>query len=319
MLRDVLTKRLIADFDFKQTETPKGVQLRDGRCSVCGHDKARTPPNGPWVVLCGREKNCGAKRTWRQLYPDLQLEVGKHHPATKADPNATARATAILRGIPEDIVASLIPTWFRQGERIIDGKAYPTLRFELPNGSANHRLIDYAGKDKTRAEGPFSGYAWEPPNFKPGASVWIVEACLCAISLNIQGIPAVASISAPHVPRDWLKKASELRWAVVIASDNDAAGKKAARAIAECCHDLGVNYQFAFAPEEQDWNDLLMQGALTEGARSEAIKDAEWRGRLFSAPDAAGYWGVWKERRPHDWCFEFHGETYIARDEGPVR
>ena len=47
---------------------------------------------------------------------------------------------------------------------------------------------------------------------------------------------------------------------LIIASDGDDAGRKAAHALAERANNLGWAVSFLEAPEGQDWNDVLQEG-----------------------------------------------------------
>jgi hypothetical protein len=307
-----LVERLVADFGFRR----QGDWLRYGRCPACGKPEAYFHQCNPYVVCCPRAIYCPEKRTYtRTLYPELFLTIARRHPPTTEEPDAPARAYLGSRGLALGRLAGAyaLGTWWveRDGKR----RKVFTVRFRLPNGSACHRLIDYAGKDKNRFEGSYQGQVWLPPGFVVKGEVWLTEGILDAASLGQAGLRAVATISASHVPARWLESLRGAKVALVIALDNDAAGRAGAAKLARACRDLGLVYSLAFPPEGADWNDLLLSGALDEKRRADTLAKARWRGRLAMAETAQEYYDVWREggRGP---LFDFKGAYWRGTEEG---
>ena len=330
MMRDALIERLIADWGFERKDAPGGQKLVRGRCPVCGQAEAHTPPDNPFIIICPRANKCGAKTHARSLYPDLFNQFATFHPNSKADPRATQNAYLLSRGIDPELTAE----WWvpaattdpkeakahKDNPKLPPPKKYPSVCFTLTNGVAYHRLIDYSGKNKNKIVAAYQGHYWRRPgdHWDKGreriGELWIVEGVLDAVSLIQAGLAAVANLSSKHVPTTLLDKVDSRQTVVVIAMDADVAGRAGAANLEAACRERGLRYRFAFAPDGVDWNDLLVRGELAQGRLERMLELADWRGKLHAAGSASDYWDIWKEHST-DWCFTYHGETYVARSD----
>jgi hypothetical protein len=86
--RDVLDQ-LNRDYDFKPAK--KGY-LREGKCPTCSKRELYINADAPWVVRCGRLKNCGFEARVKELYPDLFDNWSERYKKTDDNPNAAADA-----------------------------------------------------------------------------------------------------------------------------------------------------------------------------------------------------------------------------------
>lgn len=317
-LKHAIAERLESVYGFRPKETGAGLKLVLGRCPSCNEPEAYTPPGNPFIVICPRGNKCGDRTLARDLFPDLFDRHEQHHPATQDNPNATAESYLRARGIDP----ATIRGWFTQGrtpdpeDKSDSPRKYPTVQFTLANGVQYHRLVDYAGRNKNKIVAAFSGSFWEPPKgeYPRGdlAEIWIAEGVLDAVSLIQSGRPAVANLTAKHVPSDFLDKIAGRKINLVIAQDGDAAGRESAGILASACAVRGIPHRFAFAPDGLDWNDLLVRGEFAEDRRDVTFEMAEWRGNLHAAGTAGAFHEVWRRKR-HGSLFAFREEYWVAR------
>jgi len=310
MMREIV-ERLVADLDFQR----QGGFLRRGRCPECGRHELWTEAARPYLLFCNRSNRCGAKIPVQGLYPELFRTFARHHPATRADPHATARAAVRARGL--DAGALLAAGVFVQGSRAVEAAPgnwveHPTVKFPLGPGVACHRLIDYAGGDKNRFEGSYRGRVWAPPGLEPAGELWVTEGIFDALSLIQAGRSAVSAISAGHVPEAWLDRVAGRKVQLVIAFDNDRAGRAGAARLARACRARGIEARLALPPAGLDWNDLLLRGELAAPALEETLETALWRGALAEAEDAEAYFATWRARRAMP-LFEYEGAYWRGR------
>ena len=307
-----LSERLCGAYGFRR----EGAYLRKGRCPECGAKELWTQANRPYVLFCARLNKCGAHIPVKALFPELFNQFQKHHPSTQADPHATARAYLRSRGL--DPVPFLREGSCLQGSRGVEigegqWKDFASVKFLLSNGSACHRLIDYGGKDKNRFEGPYKGQVWAPADLKQSEEIWVTEGILDALSLIQVGLPAVAVISASHLPRPWLDRIAQSKARLVLAHDNDPAGRKGAAKMAAVCETLRIEHQLAFAPPGLDWNDLLLRGELDRTSIKKTLELARWRGALAGASSAEDYYNSWRSRKTTP-IFEYQGCYWRGRN-----
>ena len=140
---------------------------------------------------------------------------------------------------------------------------------------------------KANFKGQWGGLWWQPPDLEitDGDAIWIVEGCLDAIALNLNGVKAVASLSAQHYPDKALDRLKGKKHTLVWALDNDAAGKKwIQRHVARSCKD-GFMACAAYIPSREsasgkvDWNDVHIQGRLN----AKFLDLCRWHGDLLTA------------------------------------
>jgi hypothetical protein len=320
MIRE-LCERLVADLDFRV----QGTMLRKGRCPECGKKELWTEAARPYVLFCNRRNHCRARIDTRALYPELFNQFAQAYPATRERPNATAAGYLASRGFDTERLERA--GVFVQGSRAVEtepGKwvEFPTVKFPLEGGAACHRLIDYTGGDKNRFEGSYKGRVWARPGFQATGEVWVTEAIIDALSLIQAGRSAVSAISAGHVPADWLESLRPGAVRLVIAFDNDRAGREGAAKLAVACRARRIECRLAFPPPGRDWNDLLLHGELGAETAGETLETALWRGELAEAESAEAYFAVWRTRRAAQ-LFEYDGGYWrgkVAKDaEAEVR
>ena len=158
--------------------------------------------------------------------PELFASFRERFPPTKEFPNATASAYLESRGLDPSKIQ------FRQSSFQIAQEEFSTVAFELAPGILNHRLIDYAGKDKSRNIGSYKGKVC--PTYQtldPKKPLWITEGYIDALSLADAkvGAQAAATLSAAHTPAEFLLGLPTGLKAVVLAFDSDHAGSQATR------------------------------------------------------------------------------------------
>jgi hypothetical protein len=306
-----LCERLVADYGLVH----QGAYLRKGRCPECGRKGLWTETARPFVLFCPRRNHCRARIDARALYPELFNQFAQAYPATRERPNATAAGYLASRGLDTGPLERA--GVFVQGSRAVEvepGKwvEFPTAKFPLEGGAACHRLIDYSGGDKNRFEGTYKGRVWAMPGFEAAGEVWISEAIIDALSLIQAGRSAVSAISAQHVPADWLDGLRPGAVRLVIAFDNDRAGREGAAKLAAACRARRIECRLAFPPPGRDWNDLLLHGELGAEAAAETLETALWRGALAEAESAEAYFAVWRTRRAAQ-LFEYDGGYWRGR------
>lgn len=320
-VRQEVVSRLIDDYAFKR----QGNYLRQGRCPQCGQRELFTNAEAPWVIRCGRENKCGHSANVRDLYPDAFGKFNERYPATTADPNATANAYMdFVRGFG----LSKIKGWYRQGQfRHPHGdRETATVVFDVSRGQGilMERLIEPVtikwpdGKVETRKahfEGKHRGLWWQPPGMtiEDKDEIWIVEGCLDAIALHMNGIKAVAILSCVNFPMTNLEAIKAAGITLVWALDNDKAG---CRNILKHVRETRKNFtrfinKAALIPQKDrsktDWNDAHLAGKLTK----KDIARYRFHGDLLlsdSAMEKALL--VWERYRTRNFAVEFGTKTY---------
>ncbi|MBC7907007.1 MAG: toprim domain-containing protein [Rhodospirillaceae bacterium] len=272
-LSEVLSN-LKRDYGFKE----RAGWLRGGKCPKCGEMELYTHAQGPWVVKCGRENNCGWTDTARNLYPDSFGRFNERYPATTEDPNRTAdKYLQFTRGFP----VAKIKGWYRQGE-FVHSKGSPkrtaTVVFDVDR-SRNilmERLIDPVrikkddGKIEVRKANFVSdhrGLSWEPPGQKvTEGELFLVEGCLKAIGLALKGYQVSATLSCVNFPTKLLESLDPKKVVLVWALDNDPAGHRYIRKHVDAAKLLGFECRAALIPakgkEKLDWDDAYRAGKL---------------------------------------------------------
>ncbi|MBB1625195.1 toprim domain-containing protein [Achromobacter sp. UMC71] len=284
ILREVLGR--LDAFEFKQ----QGGWLRQGRCPECRKKELYTNAEHPWVLRCGRLNHCGWEGHVKELYSDIFDHWSKRYAEeTKTNPNAAADAyLAHARGFDlSRIAGSYTQENYYDRERRI-GSA--TVRFAV--GSTYwERLIDEPsrfGKQKARFKpgGTYQGQWWTPPGFDitKAVEIWIVEGIFDAISLWMNGVCAVASLSCSNYPGDALRAIKEARPEnlphLVWAYDGDKAGRSYIRKHAARARADGWQCRAAYIPQngrvKRDWNDLYL---LDQHGQESALQRLSAEGR----------------------------------------
>lgn len=290
-LHSEITRRLDRDFQFKS----QSGMLRRGICPACKERELYTNAETPWVLRCGRLKNCGAQLYVKDLYSDLFEDWSAHHPVTPTNPTAAADAY-LSDGRGFDLAR--IKGWYTQenywNRELNQGSA--TVRFALPGVGYWERIIDRPhrfGKRKANFQGSYQGTWWQAPDMSVAGieELWIVEGIFDAIALLHAGIPAVAALTCNNYPSAALQALGEQiplgRPRLVFAFDGDRAGRDyTKRFIARAIED-GWEACAAQIPQhgkhKLDWNDLWQREQLTK----EYLRECRYHGDLLMAASAS--------------------------------
>jgi len=319
ILEDI-KKRLVSEFKFKA----KGEWLQQGKCPSCSAKELYTHGETPWVIKCGRMNKCGYERHAKDLYPELFENFNKRYTPTMENPNATADAyMEIARGFNP----AKLRGWYRQEKfwHPKGDKGTATVRFDIDREADIHmeRLVEavtVTNEDGSRTlrkahfKGKHGGLWWQPPGmvFKPNDTVWLVEGCMDAIALNMNGVKAVAILSCGNYPKIKLEehKAKNITW--IFALDNDAAGKRFTKKWVKKATDADMKAGAAQIPTTKsdakiDWNDLHIDRKL----EPENIKDYLYYGDVLIARSA---WQkamlIWGYTNKNQFCFSFNSRLY---------
>lgn len=283
------------DFNFKKES--KGW-LQYGKCPDCGKNELFIKIDNPWSIKCGRIEKCGYQQGTKELYPELFESFNKRFKPTEKNPNATADAyMQYSRGFD----VSKLKGFYEQGNfwHPDADNGTQTVRFYLDQDKSIYMerfveevtITDPASKEKKKRKANFKGshqgMAWIPPGMQinDGDEIWIVEACIDAIALYLNGIKAIASLSCVNHPHKVLEehKDKDVTW--VWALDNDNAGKRYTKKHVLKMEADGYNVTAAQVPAKSkcDWNDLHKQNALDD----KDISNYKYHGELLIAKSAA--------------------------------
>jgi len=303
---------------YEKTEST-GKHIRGIICPSCNKNEAWTYFDKPLAIICPRTNKCGATTPIKELYPDCFNNLQESFPSSKKDPYATAKAYLASRGLePSEIK-------FKQGKVNRDGKIYPSVLFEIDSKTTCERLIDYEeNKNKNHNTGSYKGKFWKSKKLSYQEKIWIVEGIIDALSLNKAGLQAIAIISSSHSPENCYQDLNLSKAKIVLAFDDDKAGKKALKkhiAFFEKLKKEGkeINYEVAIPPLKKDWNKLLQEGALNRENLSETLENALWKGRLFQAVSPEEHFETLCERYGNtSRIFEFKRAMYrgIIKEKG---
>ncbi|WP_372395158.1 toprim domain-containing protein (plasmid) [Azospirillum sp. HJ39] len=288
------------------------------------------------MVQCSRLNKCGHSFSTRDRYPDAFGQINERFPATTADPTATADAYMHhVRGL--DIRE--IRHWYRQGRfshrhgdrdtatvvfdiapNIFMERFVETVRIREPDDEPKARKQNFVGKH--------GGLWWQPPDLeiRNGDELWLVEACIDAVALNLKGLKAVATLSAGNFPAKALAAlaAKGIMPRLIWALDNDQAGQDAIEQHVETARngwkdgDRDVppfHCRAALIPQtgraKQDWNDVYCAGALDDETRAESLRRYRHEGDVFLAPSALerGLY-IWKFKGYASFSVEFGVRTF---------
>lgn len=322
-VRQEVVKRLIDDYRFK----PVNDWLRQGRCPSCNRLELFTKATSPWVIKCGRENKCGHTANVKDLYPDAFGKFNERYPATTEDPNRTAeRYMDFVRGLDPKKTKG----WYRQGKftHSWGDRETATVVFDISRGEnifmerliETVRITDPKTKkvDDRRANFgsvPYKGRWWTPPGqkLKDGDELWIVEGCIDAATLAVNGQKAAAILSAYNLPDIELDKLKARNITLIWAMDNDVAGR---RHIRKCIRHVEKNSttlinKAALIPQKDgkkiDWNDAHLANALTD--RDMARYRFHGDLLLAKSPMDKAYL-VWERYKSRNFAVEFETRTY---------
>lgn len=298
-LQNDVTRRLLADYEFRESGNAQGRWLRHGRCPQCGKRELYTSAESPWVVKCPRINKCGWEGHVKDLYPDLFESWSDRYQSTPKSPTAAADAyLRFARGFDVDKIKG----WYTQ-EHYHDPKTdagTATVRFPLPDGCWWERFIDAPrrfGAKKARFPygKTYKGQWWCPPALDLAGELpelWIVEGIFDAIALWLHGLPAVAAMSSNNYPDTALEALAKAHAGdlpvLVWALDGDKAGRSFTRKHVERATAAGWDCKAAQIPQRDrsrskiDWNDLHQRDRLSE----KDLDEYRYRGDLLLAKDA---------------------------------
>lgn len=318
-VREDVLRRLMSDFRFKRN----GDWLQQGTCPKCQKREVFASAKTPWTVKCGRENKCGWNATTKELYPDAYGKFNERFPATTEDPNATADAyMSFVRGF----APGKIKGWYRQGHfsHPRGDRKTATVVFDLDraNGIWMERLIEtvrVTEEDGTVTErkanfvGKHGGLWWAPPSFEAtaGDEIWLVEGCLDAIALTLNGIKAVATLSAGNYPAQQLAALKGKPITLVWALDNDKAGRENIKKHIKRAHEDGFENRAALIPQKgrdkADWNDAHLANQL----EAKDVQRYRFHGDLFLATNAMekGLL-IWKRYGSRSFAVKHETRTY---------
>ena len=94
----------------------KGGKIRDKKingieCPNCNKPEAYSFVADPSTIICNRKNNCGVNTHAKTFAPQLWSDWAKRHPATDDDPNATATAYILGRGLDPSKFEYKQTTW----------------------------------------------------------------------------------------------------------------------------------------------------------------------------------------------------------------
>ena len=109
----------------------------------------------------------------------------------------------------------------------------PVIVTDSKTGDKVSRRAHFHGKHR--------GLWWQPPGMTIDTddSIWIVEGCMDAIALNLNGQKAVAILSCYNFPEFNLEKYQNNNVEWIWALDNDPAGRTYIQKGVTRCHELG--------------------------------------------------------------------------------
>lgn len=321
-LREEVTPRLKSDYGFKA----RADWLQEGKCPACGKKELFTSANNPRLLRCGRQNKCGAEFNIRDLYPDLFENFNERYKPTAKNPNATADAyMERARGLDPARMGGFYRQesfWHPHG---VAEKGSATVRFDIDraNDIYMERLVEpvtIRGSDgtltprKAHFNGSYRGLWWQPPamTIEEWDEVWLVEGCIDAISLFLNGQKAVATLTCTNYPARKLGEHGDKNIKWVWALDNDKAGRRYNVKHARTMREAGMDQVFcALIPQKgrakTDFNDAHKAGRLNP----KHFADYRYHGSLLlaeSALDKALI--IWNAKNINGFDFEFDNRLY---------
>ncbi len=280
---------LLADPRLQLVE--KGGYLRNGICPACGKKELYVRKSQPFRIACGRENNCGASWTAKELLPHLFENWEKRFPPSDQNPNATA--DAYLREDRGFLITRCHRWYTQESHRLESGEYVPTIRFYLDEKRTRfwERLIGKTKADGQKAHNGgqrksdgtlFKGDAWMPPGqvLKKGDKVFITEGIFHGIALEHAGQKVAAAISSSNFPSNLIEanKGKGITW--VLALDGDHAGRKYMRLHRTKILEMKERVEICLLPDgKRDWDDLWQAGKLDD----DFFEECFYQGQLFTA------------------------------------
>lgn len=318
-LQETVINRLIADYDMR----PQGDWLQHGKCPACHKKELFAHRENPWMIYCNRRNKCGWYSDIKLLYPDVFANLNQHYVATDNNPNATADAyLQYVRGFD----VNRIKGWYCQGKfwhpKGDQGTATVRFYIDRQNDIYMERLIEPvtitedSGEQVTRKanfHGSYKGQWWQPPDMQihSGDTIWLVEGCLDAIALYLNGQKAVAILACNNYPDKSLALHASKKITWVWALDNDHAGESYLHKWVKRSRDAGLMTAAACIPTtctyKQDWNDCHLAQRLDAKYRQNYL----YHGNLLIAESALSKaLLMWTKQPGNGFCVDFHNRLY---------
>ncbi|POZ49875.1 toprim domain-containing protein [Methylovulum psychrotolerans] len=315
--------RLISEFEMKVN----GKYLY-GRCPQCKkREKLWAGVEQPWMIRCNSAESCGYQITAKELFPDLYQDLSKQYRATEANPNYTADIfMQNVRGFDLAKIAG----WYEQGwfGHPDANKGSATVRFYLTPDRLNYweRLVDEVmlcpvGETpeprKMNFKGKFGGLWWQPPGLVINANdeIYLTEAILKAIALNVNGYKAVSCMSSGTFPEKKIKEYAGRGITWIIALDNDSAGLAGLHKFAKALRVMGEKVCAILSSDnpdiKQDWDDLHKLGKLT--AKDMELYRHFGKVELATNSRQKAYYLWLRDDKQRSYTFDFGKETYQCK------
>ncbi|HMM38070.1 MAG TPA: toprim domain-containing protein [Desulfovibrio sp.] len=261
-------------------------------CPECGKNEAWAYRDNPFAIICNRKDKCGAITKTLELFPDITAGVEKKYPAKPDDPRRPATAYLRMRGL-HDVLEGLDYSY----QANVRGTGSGAVMFRIDSQTANGRLFNPPkGEGKSHSSGPLVGKYWRHPamQYKPTEPTYITEGIINALSLIEMGYQAIAVLSSGTDPEriDLSDFAN-----IVLAFDNDRAGKDALRKWHRHLKAQNRHQLTAILPKSGDWNDFLVRTRIEQRKeRFEGLmKEMEFQARLSLAESPDEYVAIFEE------------------------
>lgn len=301
--------------EFEATES-KGY-LQEIKCITCGEKRAYTSLEKPFKIKCNRNNNCSGAEgvNYTQYLPDVRNSFySRISEPTSDDPNRSWRAYAqIKRGIKnyEKWGGEYLRQYIKDDK---NGGNYQALAFRLSDGKTlNLRLIQCPVRP-THNTGAVEKLLWIPSaEIDLAEPLYITEAPLKAMGILESGRQAISAVSATCSPekKDWIAENKNKLTKLILAFDNDKAGRKALQKWTEFCEREEIDYHAEIPPHGKDWDDLHKEGSL---AKDETWEKARFEGDMATAKtplEAVEAWHSIQNQAPT--VFEWKGSLWAPK------
>ena len=132
--------------------------------------------------------------------------------------------------------------------------------------------------------------------------VWITESPIKSLALIQSSIYSISSLSAGWVPENWFEKNLSNCNEIIIAFDNDKAGRDGSDKLLNFLEGFKKEKEYsnlkiscAFPPKRKDWDELLSAGNWV--IPEEELATGRWRGQLHLAENIKDYLEIWNEKK----------------------
>ena len=285
-------------------------------CPACGQPEAFVHKDWPWMSYCNRKNECGKVTPISELLPDPVATIEQDFPPTPDDPHRPATAYLNYRGLDKALEGLEYNYWSDIRQTGCGGVMFS---IPQPDGSTsyNGRLFNPPeGEGKTHNRGELKNPLWKHPGleYKTDAPTYVCEGIINALSLIEMGYQAVAVLSAGANPAKLdLSEFGNL----VLAFDNDHAGRQATRRWAAYIKKQTGESPRAILPVGGDWNDFLL--AHGDGAPDEfekKLSEMRTEAELALAQTSMEFATILEGKRYYTGIFTYNGQTYYSYFKG---